>query len=176
MYTRQARQNAWFALEATPVATTFRLNVACPKGFIEEEEAAMVEMATKSAGEMFGLGNGQSMRAEDAEHCASKRAFACAFVALENEDGLANLAGMLKSVSEPADDVAPSFAVACAKYTVDMITHQLPTALAWEYSKTSPEVEAVVGKDFGFVGFESDAVVGYSAGMAEPEAACGDFV
>jgi hypothetical protein len=81
-------------------------------------------------------------------------AFACALVALENEDGFANLAGVLEGVSEPTHDVATGLTIACTKYTVDVVTHQLPTtALAWEYSKPTPEVEAVVGKDFGFVWF-----------------------
>ena len=116
------------------------------------------------------------MRAEDAQQRPGESAFACALVALENENSFADYVRMLKSVSKPTDDVAPSFPVACAQHIVDVIAHQLPTALLREYTEPTPEVETIAGKDLILVWSEGDAVVGYSAGMAEPEAACRDFV
>jgi hypothetical protein len=77
---------------------TLYRDIVRPKRFVEEEEAAVMQMAAKSPSEMFGLGYGQSMRAEDTKHRSSKSAFACTFVALEDEYSLANLAGVLKSV------------------------------------------------------------------------------
>ena len=94
---------------------------------------------------------------------------------LKNEDGLTNLARMLEHVGEPTDDVAPSFPVACAQHTIDVIARELPATLPREYPEATPEVEAVAGKDLSLVWFEGDAVVGYSAWITQPKGASGDF-
>src|SRR6516162_9494814 len=118
----------------------------------------------------FGWDTG--MRAEDFEHCSGESAFACAFMTLENENGLANLAWMLESVSKPANDVATGLWIACAKHTVDVIAHQLPTALARKYTEPAPQIETVAGENLRFVWSEGDAVVGQSVRIAQPELAC----
>src|SRR6516225_9583106 len=106
------------------------------------------------------------MRAEDAKHCAGQSAFACAFVALENENGLADYVRVLESVGEPTDDVETGLWIACAEHVVDVIVHQLPAALTRESSKPAPQVQSVAGKDLWLVWSEGDAVVGQSARMA----------
>ena len=112
------------------------------------------------------------MRTEDFEHCTSESAFACAFVALENEDSLADYVGVLESVGEPSDDVETGLWIACAEYVVDVIVHQLPAALTRECSKPAPQVQSVAGKDLWLVWSEGDAVVGQSVRIAQPELAC----
>jgi hypothetical protein len=48
--------------------TAFGLHVASSEPFIKKQKATVLEMAAKSANEMFWLGD---MRPEDFEHCAS---------------------------------------------------------------------------------------------------------
>src|SRR5262249_34822586 len=115
------------------------------------------------------------MRAKDAEHRPGKRAFASAFVALKNENGLANYVGALESVGEPAFDVETGLRIACAKYLIDMIVHQLPTTLLWKHSKPAPEVEAVVGKDLRLLWAGGGPIVRKTARRTVAKHSCRDF-
>jgi hypothetical protein len=82
---------------------------------------------------------------------------------------------VLNSVGEPTDDVETGFRIASGKYTIDVIVHQFPTALAWEHAEATPEIETVIWKDLRLVRSEGNAVVGYSVGMFQPELACGNL-